>query len=715
MEGGPADGEVGPRSEGLASPHIPDPVLPWMEPRPVRPPLLDSLTQLHRFDDLEPLLDFVTDTIVAHSSWETALLTFYFGGEPVFGASGCPEGTKERFQVSTREASPDKRIKKRQEILRYRRPGTNICFMPAGEGPQPAAAYRPSEGATGTWQADDRLIIMLWDWNDDILGVLSLDLPKDGDRPDEEDYRELAEIDRYVNLVAKIAENRFWSLRLEEREQAYRGICDAATDAFVVMDPDGTIVEVNPAACRLHGYDRDELLGRSGRDLVHPESHPVFEDFLRETSAGRTVHLEARSLCKDGTVLDTEVRGASYQHRGRQRMLAVLQDVTEKKLVFQRVLDQQKDESIVAVAGGVAHDFNNLLMGITGSLDLLRHETSDSPEALRHCDRIDDSARKLAELTDQLRAIARGVHSHPQPVSLTEIVEESRSLLEGLVGTKFRLVVKLTDEDSTVPGDRVQLRQLLLNLCQNACEAMGRSGTVTISTEPVDKTSSWSGDRTGTHDAGAYVRLRVQDDGAGMDEETKRRLFEPYYSTKPEGSGLGLAATLGIIRRHQGAITVHSEPDVGTTIDVLLPRVENIATSATPVRNGNGDRRHVLLVDDKDIVREVGCEMLRALDCEATAVESGEEALEVYRQREAGFDLVILDVSMPGMSGIETHAELRKFDPDVLVVLSSGHTEGLVRNEMVESATIAAFLQKPYHLETLRTLLDGVFNGSHRP
>jgi signal transduction histidine kinase/CheY-like chemotaxis protein len=412
-------------------------------------------------------------------------------------------------------------------------------------------------------------------------------------------------------------------------------------------------------------------------------------------------------LRKDGTTFDVETRWIPFRYGEYRRILVVIQDATERNRMFRRLLEEQKEESITAVAGGVAHDFNNLLMGITGPLSQLRASLPAGGDVARQVDRIASTADQLSRLTGQLLAIARGVHAEQRPLSIARVVEESRVLLDGLLGSRFRLELEISNDEMHVHGDRVQLGQVLLNLAQNARDAMERGGLLRVSADVVTLEDGFTCDRTGEHPAGDYVRLRVTDDGAGIEEETQRHIFEPYFSTKRGGSGLGLAAVLGIVHRHRGALRLETAPGAGTTVEILLPRCDEpvVDEAASETRDeAPAEAQRVLLVDDNDLVRDVATSLLDWLGCEVVVASSGQEAVEIYQERDRPFDLVILDVSMPGLNGVETNEILQRIDPDVRVVLSSGHAERLVRDESVD-VRIAGFLEKPYTLERLREAL----------
>jgi PAS domain S-box-containing protein len=673
--------------------------------------LFDALGEIHRFDDLEALLDFATDTIVAEGEWGLALITFYLGDEAFYGLTGGAPDMKQRFREGFHETSLAERHAKRDAILAYNRPGTNVCFIPAGEGPKPGVAYTEGRPSEGSWDPDDRLMIMMRDWRDRIIGVLSLDNPTHGNRPDEAGYERLAAIDNFVNVVGKITENRFWSLRLKESEEAYRGIFNSAIDGFFIVDFMARIVEVNPAGCEMHGYECEEMIGMPVKEIVHPDFHDLVDATLEEVRTGAAVNVESVDIDRDGRSIDVEVHALRFLYRGRPHVLAVVRDITERKRMFERLVEKQKEESIVALAGGVAHDYNNILMGITGSLSLLRRSLPATGEATRHCDRIGSSAQKLSDLTNQLLAVARGVQSESIPLELGDVIQETIPLLEGLVRTSLRFEVGVEQGLWPVVADRVQITQVLMNLSLNAWEAMGRSGALRIGAENVEIEEDWECRRTGAHPAGEYVQLTVTDDGVGMDAETRQRVFDPFFSTKSTGRGLGLAAVLGIIRRHSASIEVESPEDGGTVVTIYLPRCPPELLEVED--DGRGDEpsaeiRHVLLVDDEEVVRDVTGSMLMALGFLVVAAEDGPSAIDTYRRRDRGFDLVLLDVQMPGMSGPEVATAIREMHPEALILLSSGHAEALVREQFDTDQIVDGFLQKPYTLENLDEAINAV-------
>ncbi len=675
--------------------------------------LYQALGELHHFESLEEVLDYSAQTITAKTGWSTSLVTFYLNDEAHFGTSGCPDGTKERFRSSFRQTSLERRKRKRQAMLEFVRPGTNICFLPSGSEPRPSPAFITSWPAEGSWRADDRLMIFMRDWSDAIIGVLSLDNPSSGNRPDEAEFERLVEIDRFINIVGKIAENRFWSLRLEESEQAHRAIFDHATVGLLIFTPEGKIVAANPAVGEMHGHRHEDLVGQSVTKLVSPDSLGKLAAILEAARAGQPVDLEARSIHADGTPFDVEIRGRSFPYRGEHHFLVTVRDVTERNRMLYQLVERQKEESVVAMAGGLAHDFNNVLMGVTGSLALLKLDLPQESPALVHCARMQASAERLRELTTQLLSVARGIRSEPELLRLGALVEETLGPIHGMAGQKIAVQAVADIEYTTVEADRVQLKQVLLNLAMNACDAMTGGGTLRIEVGGEVMKEPFTCPRTGVHPAGTYAVLRVADDGEGIDAESLGRLFEPYFSTRGQSRGLGMTAVLGIVKRHRGVISVQSDPGKGTVVEVLFPASRQ-EPSGKPKSTGTSSRkrRTLLLVDDQAVVRDVTSALAEQIGWKTIRADSGLIAVELYELHRAQIDLVLLDQQMPGMIGTEVCTELWKTDPEVRVVLSSGHGEAVVREDVQAGGSISGFLQKPYSLEELQTVLEAVMDAS---
>jgi signal transduction histidine kinase len=372
----------------------------------------------------------------------------------------------------------------------------------------------------------------------------------------------------------------------------------------------------------------------------------------------------------------------------------------ERQKVQVKLLHAQKLESLGVLSGGVAHDFNNLLVGILGNAGLALQDLPEDSPVRQTIRDIETSALRAAELTRQLLAYAGKGQFATQPVPLSQLIEEMGHLLGTAVHRAARLAFEFAEDVPAVDGDPVQLRQVVMNLVTNAAEAIGvGSGTITVRTGRMDATRAYLLDahRGPGLAEGPVVFLEVEDDGHGMHPATLARIFDPFFTTKFTGRGLGLAAVLGIVRSHRGAIKVTSAPGRGTRVRILFPLSEAARVARaqpvprdreSPVRGGT-----VLIVDDEDTVRRVARRILEAAGFTVRTASGGVEAMRSLREAPAAVDLVLLDMTMPDMSGAQTLQELQRIRPGIRVVLSSGYSQ---EETAVPAEDVAAFIQKPY-------------------
>ena len=399
-------------------------------------------------------------------------------------------------------------------------------------------------------------------------------------------------------------------------------------------------------------------------------------------------------------------------------MLGTIGDVTQRKqaaaaaaLLEERLRQTQKLETLGILAGGVAHDFNNLLTCVLGSADLAMADVPPGSPAAEHLSTIATTALRAADLCRQMLIYAGKGTSPGMPVDLREIVKDMGRILT--TGLSRRATLHLSTEVpvASVLADPTQLRQLVLNLAVNASESLGEDhGDVTITVGREHRTrASLSGTIPGGHaEPGEYVYVEVTDTGSGMDEETRQRMFDPFFSTRFTGRGLGMAVVLGVVRGHRGVLEVETHLGVGTRVRALFPRAPAPAM-AEVVQDGRRvtpwGQGVVLIVDDEEDTREVGAAMLERLGFEVAEASGGHEALERYRT--GGVRCVLLDLTMPEMDGVEVLARLREVDPEVRVVFCSGHGDAEVRR-MAALHRAAGVLTKPFRLRTLSQTLQEV-------
>ena len=401
--------------------------------------------------------------------------------------------------------------------------------------------------------------------------------------------------------------------------------------------------------------------------------------------------------------------------RYKARVLAADQDKLKHRL-----WEAQKKESLAALAGGVAHDFNNLLVGIIGSADLAEHQIPASSPAVDDLHRIQTTAVRCSELCKQLLAYAGKGKLIVQAFQLPELVREMGHLLEVSLSKNIAVRYQFADCLPAIEGDPSQVRQVVLNLMTNAAEALsGEIGAITIGLGLIEVSASPSQETFsgGRLEPGSYVALEVSDTGCGMDADTILRIFDPFFSTKFTGRGLGLAAVLGIMRGHGGALRVYSEPGKGTTFKLLFPTSSEHAadhSGSPPAQQDFTGRGTVLVVDDEELVREVAKRLLETQGFTVLTAKDGREALAVYAEYRDQICVVLLDMVMPNLDGEGTYRELLKINPLVSVVLSSGYNEVDITAQFMNKG-VRGFVQKPYRQAELLSTLGQAIAGVASP
>lgn len=514
------------------------------------------------------------------------------------------------------------------------------------------------------------------------------------------------------SLLREIADRRTAEEALRESEQRLTAIYDSVSDAILIHDPEsGEVLQGNRSARLLFGSQDLSAPGRLGAvalaDLRAAGESPRVVDWRVRRPAGEEIWVEA-SLRR--TVVS-----------GREVVLVTARDVSERKATEEerrRLEDQlqhtQRLESLGVLAGGVAHDFNNLLMAIQGNADLALCDLPSESPARRPLCEVLRASQSAADLCRQILTYAGRGRLDLQPVDLSELVPEIGRMLEVSVSHKARLQVCLEPDLPPVLGDPTQLRQILMNLILNASEAMAERGgeiRVSIAATSCGRAELGAALLGESCAPGQYLVLEVSDTGCGMDAETVRRIFEPFFSTKTLGRGLGLAAVLGIVRGHRGALRVDSEPGQGTRFRVFLPVLGGPLalarpTSASPGAPAAPRAGTVLVVDDEDLLRTLLRETLERQGFRVISAEDGATALQRFRET-PDVDLVLLDLRMPRMDGVETCREIRRLSGSVPVLMMSGHQDGQML-QGVAGLEIQGFLQKPFRASELGERLQQI-------
>ncbi|MBZ0119928.1 MAG: PAS domain S-box protein, partial [Sandaracinaceae bacterium] len=502
---------------------------------------------------------------------------------------------------------------------------------------------------------------------------------------------------------------------LRKSEEKYRRIVTTIADGVWSIDVEGRTSFANEQMAQMLGYEPDEMIGRSLFDFMDEEAgHQAAANLERRRRGIRERH-EFRLRKKDGTDLWTVMTSSPLtDDAGRYAgALAVVTDLTERRSLELRIQQAQKLESLGVLAGGIAHDFNNLLVGILGNVGIANLDLPpESPVAPVLAD-IQTAALRAADLTKQLLAYAGKGRFVVERLDLNRLVSEMTHLLTTVVSKKAALRLDLAPSLPPVEGDATQLRQVVMNLITNASDALGdEPGIISITTGVVQADREYL---QGTYlddrlEEGRYVFLEVADNGSGMDQPTRERIFDPFFSTKFTGRGLGLAAVLGILRSHGGAVKVYSEPGRGSSFKVLLPAVAGAAEPGVEERDAGPEgasRGVVLVVDDEDSVRSVARRVLERAGFDVIDACDGHEAVDVFRERADEIAVVLLDMTMPRLSGEEAFRELRRIRPGVRVVLSSGYNEQEATQRFAGKG-LARFLQKPWTASALVAAMRGI-------
>jgi PAS domain S-box-containing protein len=523
--------------------------------------------------------------------------------------------------------------------------------------------------------------------------------------------------------ASHIARNVTERTSLESATAQLAAIVSSSEDAIISKTLDGVILTWNAGAERLYGYTSEEARFRHMSMLLPEDREDEENSILERIRRGERVdHYETARRHKDGHTIevsvtispirdnDGAVRGASH----------VARDITDRKKLQEQLLQTQKLESLGVLAGGVAHDFNNILVGILANSSLLVDSLPPENPYAEHVKEIVSAAERAAALTRQLLAYAGKGRFVIEDVNLSALIREIYALVKVTIPPSVQVRLELSDDAPMVEADAGQLQQVIMNLVINAAEAVGdKPGMVIVTTgvEQVGEAAAANAWGKEGLSAGTYVSAEVRDSGCGMDEDTLQRIFDPFFTTKFAGRGLGLAAVLGIVHGHKGALRVYSQPGMGSTFKLLFPAVGREARQGPAPNAASGalrGRGKVLIVDDEKIVRIAAGATLRRHGYEVLEAECGRQAIDLFRRNHESIALVLLDLTMPGLTGEETMRELQSIDRNVPVLLSSGFNE----SEAVRRFTfagLAGFIQKPYTSGALAGKVKAIIERANQP
>jgi len=512
------------------------------------------------------------------------------------------------------------------------------------------------------------------------------------------------------------------ALKINEEKQ--RTLFETANDAILLLR-DGVFIDCNRRCCEMLGMNRDEIIGRTPKS-ISPETQPdgntssaKVDHFIEQALTGQPQFFEWRYLRSDGSAFDSEISLNRVDLPDNPHLLAVMHDISERKRLERdnknnelRLRQAQKMEAIGTLAGGIAHDFNNILTGIIGYGELAMEELSDTQTAQSHLHEVLTAADRARDLVRQILTFSRRVETEVTAIEPHLIVKEALKLLRASIPSTI-VIQSAIEASGTILADPSQLHQIIMNLCTNAYAAMPKGGVLTMKLNPYEISSA-------EHESGLapgrYIMISVGDNGIGMDAETLQHIFEPFFTTKPkgEGTGLGLSTVHGIVKSLKGEISVYSEPGLGTTFHVYLPRCDSQSCAVTePVGSqitGHGEL--ILLVDDELALLSLGSHILTKLGYSVKTAASPEEALVIFANAPERFNVVITDYAMPHMNGTVLAEELLKIRANIPIVLTSGFSPDLAE-KWLKDVGISHFIQKPYKMQAFASALTQILKSEN--
>jgi two-component system cell cycle sensor histidine kinase/response regulator CckA len=508
--------------------------------------------------------------------------------------------------------------------------------------------------------------------------------------------------------VAMAIERKRSESSLRRSEQRNRAVLSAMPDLMFLLDRDGIFLDYKAEKASDLLMKPEMFLGRRIADVLPSWLAQLIMENLERTFESRELQVYEYELELNGQPQNFEARSVLC---GSDEVLVVVRNVTDKRRLEQQVLQSQKMESLGTLAGGIAHDFNNILAGILGYSSFLKSQMDSGHDFYKYLDTIERSASRAADLTSKLLSFTRGDRVNFRPLDLNRLVGETLEIIRHTVDRSIGIETRLDEALPTIEGDAGQIQQVVMNLCVNARDAMRGGGKLSIASS-VCQVGGADVEVPAGGKHGAYVRLSVSDSGCGMGKEVLPRIFDPFFTTKAkgEGSGLGLSVVYGIVKSHEGFVTVRSQPGRGTVFHVFFPvsgrpeTRENLLASPP-----SGRDELIFVVDDEEDIRSFIRDVLQSHGYRVLLAEDGARAVRLYEERWRQIDLVILDLVMPGIRGDEAFLKMKEVHAGVKALLSTGYSLEGRAGELIARG-IKGFIQKPYDFTRLLTEIRQVLD-----
>jgi len=519
------------------------------------------------------------------------------------------------------------------------------------------------------------------------------------------------------NNLERLVQER--TKELNKSEQWHRSLFDSATDGIIVLDRNGIVLKTNDNACAMHGYSKDDLLGAHISLLENDDHREKMAERMLRILAGESLVFETTHNKKDGSPLHLEISSKAIAIDNELYIQSFYRDVTEKKKLREHLLQSQKMESIGVLAGGIAHDFNNILSAILGHAEIIRLHTSLDSKSLRSLQVIEDVSIKAGGMISKLLGFARKSTYEMLPLNINTVILDTVKLLERMLGADIKLNIDLSDRLPVIQGDINQLEQVMMNLLVNARDALPEGGRIDIATRYREVKDGMT-DVPHYVQPGHYAEITVSDTGAGIPDQVVQKIFEPFFTTKErgKGTGLGLSMAYGAVKEHGGYINVQSQVGRGSTFTVYLPVVPAMAISrpANAIDTPLKKQETILYVDDQEDSLRAVQEILEQQGYTMLSVSDPAQALALFKEKRREIALVITDMVMPEISGLELIKQISALDPELKILAVSGHLNIIAGKDDIRD--VAGFLRKPFDprtlLATVRRILDTTPNSSAR-
>ena len=511
----------------------------------------------------------------------------------------------------------------------------------------------------------------------------------------------LSQLEKGIPSTEVIGHDKIYSRTITREllssQKHFEVILESMSEGILELTPDANIVYANPIAVSLLGRPEEKLLALNFTQLFQKNDSQRIKNLLDTLDTTSKIISEDSPLALNDKQLTMKILPIKYKE---DKVIIILNDISLRKKMEAQLLQAQKMEAIGTLAGGIAHDFNNLLMGMQGYTSLMLMDIEHTYPHYKRLKGIEEQVQSGAELTRQLLGFARGGKYEVKPININELIKKTSNMF-GRTKKEIKIHRKYQKDIWTVEVDQGQIEQVLLNLYVNAWHAMSEGGELFLKTENFTLDENYV--KPFKIEPGNYVKISITDTGVGMDKQTKERIFEPFFTTKEmgRGTGLGLASVYGIIKNHDGFINVYSEKGEGTTFTIYLPASEKEIIKekmlSSEVLKGT---ETILLVDDEDMIIEVGREMLKAMGYKVLIARSGKDAIAIYRKKQGKIDMVILDMIMPYISGGETYDRLKEINSHIKILLSSGYSIDGQATEIMDRGC-NGFIQKPFNIKGL--------------